>query len=197
MIKTVYTINQIKYLDGGTFKSVDSATLSALPDNVAESVASQIYNGWDIDFTVNGERTVIRWSAVVLAKYSFERQEEDRPIDEFCGEEGFKVRFKDGEYYAKVLERETNVFTLELSTTGINVSHLIATDNHEPVDLTGATLTVEGFTYSAMDFAYVKSVQQGEYTDGQVISVNVNVTKGDYSGVAVLTCTVNEMFDHL
>lgn len=116
---------------------------------------------------------------------------EDRPIDEFCGEEGFKVRFKDGEYYANVLERETNVFTLEISSTAISVSNLIATDNHEPVDLTGATLTVEGFTYDAMNFAYVKSVEQGEYTDGQVINVNVNVTKGDYSGVAVFTCTVN------
>lgn len=138
-----------------------------------------------------GDCGIMPYSAINYIEWTVAYGTEDRPIDEFCGEEGFKVRFKDGEYYANVLERETNVFTLEISDTAINVSKLIATDNHEPVDLTGATLTVEGFTYNATNRAYVKSVQKGEYTDGQVINVNVTVTKGDYSGVAVFTGTVN------
>lgn len=174
------------FLGGIDFPNIDYPDAD-IPGIIANLVAHR-----DVILkNVNQSIGVVPYPAVWYVKYKRTSKTEDRPIDEFCGEEGFKVRFKDGEYYAHVNHSETNVFTLDISDTVINVSNLIATDNHEPVDLTGATLTVEGFTYSAMNHAYVKSVQQGEYTDGQVISVNVTVTKGDYSGVAVLTCTVN------
>lgn len=186
MIKTTYTATA--YTCPGVFPFPDAAFPNAdIPAMISNVKAHKPV----VVKTADGKYAIIPPGSIDFIKWTVAYGTEDRPIDEFCGEEGFKVRFKDGDYYAHVNQSETNVFTLGISDTVINVSNLIATDNHEPVDLTGATLTVEGFTYSATYHAYVKSVQQGEYTNGQVINVNVTVTKGDYSGVAVLTCTVN------